>query len=213
MQMLCITTACVFFSMAIFISCNETTSGSTKAGEDSATTANTTANYGGYKSREQWGEHLVTICACHDCHTPKKFTAQGMEFDSSLFLMGHPAQSPAVNVNHKEMQSKGLIVTDDLTTWIGPWGVSYSANITSDETGIGGWKEEQFFKVIREGKYKGLDNNRPILPPMPWPVYKNMTDDELKAIFAYLKSTKPIKNVVPPPIPPVAAPPGAPGKK
>ena len=208
MQMLRIITAGAFFSTIIFTSCNETPNTTATAAEDTVATA----NYGGFKSREQWGEHLVTICACHDCHTPKKYGPQGMELDSSMFLSGHPAQSAAVDVNHKEMQSKGLILTNDLTTWIGPWGVSYTANLTSDATGIGNWKEEQFFKAIREGKFKGLDNNRSILPPMPWPVYKYMTDDELKAIFAYLKSTKPIKNVVPPPVPPMAAPAGAPGK-
>jgi len=38
---------------------------------------------------------------------------------------------------------------------------------------------------------------------MPWPNISQMTDDELKAVFAYLKSLKPVKNAVPNPIPPV----------
>ena len=52
----------------------------------------------------------------------------------------------------------------------------------------------------REGKYKGLDGSRPLLPPMPWPNFAQMTDEDLKAVFAYLKSTKPVRNIVPTPI-------------
>ena len=40
-------------------------------------------------------------------------------------------------------------------------------------------------------------NAVPVLPPMPWPSYKQMTDDDLKAVFAYLQSVKPISNRVP----------------
>jgi hypothetical protein len=94
-----------------------------------------------------------------------------------------------------------MLFGSDLTTAVGVWGQSYAANLTSDATGIGNWKEEQFIKAIREGKFKGLDNTRPLLPPMPWFVYKNLTDDDLKSIFAFLKSTKPVKNVVPEPKP------------
>jgi hypothetical protein len=66
------------------------------------------------------------------------------------------------------------------------------------------WKEEQFMRALREGKFKGLSGNRSLLPPMPWQIYRIMTDDEIKAIFTYLKTTKLIKNVVPPPMPPAA---------
>jgi len=163
-------------------------------------------DFGSFESQIKWGEHLVTIGACNDCHTPKKMTAHGPDLDSSLWLSGHPAQLPPPNVNRKEMESKGLAITGDLTSWIGPWGISYAANLTSDSTGIGNWKEEQFIYALREGKFKGLPGSRPLLPPMPWPMYKHMTNDELKAIFAYLKSTKPINNLVPPPQPPVSAP-------
>ena len=176
--------------------------------ENQSTQSNSPAsqsNFGGYDSPELWGEHLVTIGACHDCHTPKKMTPQGPDIDSSLLLSGHPAQLPDIDVNRKEMESKGLVTTGDLTSWVGPWGISYTANLTSDATGIGNWNEGQFIYAIRNGKMKGAPQGRNILPPMPWQMYKSMTDDELKAIFAYLKSTKPIKNVVPPPKPPVSA--------
>ena len=60
------------------------------------------------------------------------------------------------------------------------------------------WTEDMFIEAIREGKHMGV--SRPILPPMPWPVYRNFTDDDLKALFAYLKSIPPISNHVPDPI-------------
>ena len=152
-------------------------------------------SFGGYATAALYGEHLVTICACNDCHTPKKMTARGPEPDSSLWLSGHPAAMPAPAVDRADMAKRGLAVTDMLTAWVGPWGTTYTPNITSDDTGIGAWTEQQFITCIREGKLKGL--SRPLLPPMPWQFYKLMTDDELKAIFAYLKSTKPVKNIAP----------------
>ena len=51
-------------------------------------------NYGGYESQVKWGEHLVTICGCNDCHTPKKMGPNGPELDMSLMLSGHPSQTP-----------------------------------------------------------------------------------------------------------------------
>ena len=166
-------------------------------------TANKTPEFGGYPSNIEWGEHLVTIAGCHDCHSPKIMTAQGPMIDSSKLLSGHPADMSDIDVNRKEVQSKGLFLSNDLTSWVGPWGISYTANLTSDSTGIGAWTEAQFMYAIRNGKLKGLPNGRPLLPPMPWDMIRHMTDDELKAVFAFLQSTKPIKNVVPPPKPPV----------
>ena len=48
-----------------------------------------------------------------------------------------------------------------------------------------------------------MDGTRPLLPPMPWQEFGQMKDEELKAIFAYLKTIKPVNNVVPPAAPPV----------
>lgn len=160
--------------------------------------------YGGFESQVKWGEHLVTVSACHDCHSPKIITPEGLvTLDSNRLLSGHPAGVPGPNVDRAEVQRKGLAVTDLLTAWVGPWGVSYAANLTSDDTGTGTWSEEQFMYAIRNGKFKGLAGSRPLLPPMPWEMYQHMTDDELKAIFAYLKTTKPVRNVVPAAEPPV----------
>ena len=85
----------------------------------------------------------------------------------------------------------------DLTSAVGPWGMSFAANITSSETGIGNWTEENFIRAIRKGKFKGLEGSRDLLPPMPWFAYKNMTDEDIKSVFAFLQSTKPVENIVP----------------
>lgn len=165
-----------------------------------------TPNFGGYESQIKYGEHLVLISGCNDCHTPKKMTARGPVLDTALWLSGHPAQMPAPDIDRKEVEAKGLGVTQTLTAWVGPWGISYAANLTSDATGIGNWEEENFMKAMKEGKFKGLDNSRTILPPMPWEMFSAaMTDEELKAIFVYLKSTTPVKNLVPNAEPPLSA--------
>jgi hypothetical protein len=147
------------------------------------------------------GKYLVSIMGCNDCHSPKVMTPQGPVPDTNLLLSGHPSAIPAGPVDTTTLKS-WVLFSPMLTAAAGPWGVSFAANITSDESGIGSWSEAQFMKAIREGKYMGLDNGRMILPPMPWPVYAQATDEDLKAIFAYLKSTKPVHNIVPPPIPP-----------
>jgi hypothetical protein len=165
-----------------------------------------TISYGGYKSPQEWGQHIVAIAGCGDCHTPKSMSAAGPQPNMELALSGHPANVPPPNVDRKQMESRGLAVTNDLTAWVGPWGISYAANLTSDSTtGIGNWSEEQFITCLRKGKYMGLEKARDLLPPMPWQDFKNMTDDELKAVFAYLKSTKPIHNIVPQAAPPLLA--------
>jgi hypothetical protein len=63
---------------------------------------------------------------------------------------------------------------------------------------------EAAVKALTEGKSKGLDGGRMLLPPMPWVNYINMADADMRAIFAYLKSIPAVKNAVPNPIPPAA---------
>lgn len=185
----------LFAVLLVFTKCSDSVSADTN--KESFTN-------GGYETQVKWGEHLVAISGCTDCHTPKKMTDHGPVPDDDLFLSGRPSGNPPLDVNRKEMQQKGLAVTQDLTEWVGPWGVSYAANLTPDETGTLNWKEEQFLRSIKEGKYKGLPEGRTLLPPMPWEQMRNMTDDELKAIFSYLKTIKPIKNLVPQVLPPEA---------
>ena len=181
--------------------CSENKTGETNNQKDTVLVGS--KSNGGYESQVKWGEHLVMYMGCGDCHTPKKMGPMGPEDDSTLLLSGHPAKMPPPDVDRKEMESKGLFVTGTLTAWVGPWGISYSANLTSDESGIGTWNEDQFLFAIRNGKLKGLAGSRMLLPPMPWQSIRYMADDELKAMFVYLKSTKPISNIVPPPAPPV----------
>jgi hypothetical protein len=161
---------------------------------DSALSEN--AMYAGYTNELEWGHHLVTVLGCGDCHTPKKMTAQGPVDDSSLLLSGHPSQVPAPQLLPEQI-AKGLAATNDLTAWIGPWGYSFSANLTPDSTGIGNWTKDQFINALRNSKFKGLDNERPLMPPMPVNSYKNLTDAELSAVFTYLRSIHPVHNVVP----------------
>jgi cytochrome c553 len=150
------------------------------------------------------GRFLVSVGGCGDCHTPKVLGADGPRPDTTHLLSGHPQdmQLPA-----PPAASGPWMVASDwtLTAWSGPWGISYAANLTPDEeTGIGAWDEAMFVNALRKGQHLGA--GRPILPPMPWENYAQMSDDDLKAIFAYLKSLPPVKNQVPEPVPPSAAP-------
>ena len=83
----------------------------------------------------------------------------------------------------------------DLTAWTGPWGSSVASNLTPDPaTGLSkAYTETTFIATMRTGK---KPNGTAIQPPMPSDVYKNMTDDDLKAIFAYLRTLPPIRNAV-----------------
>ena len=142
------------------------------------------------------GEHLVNAIGCHDCHTPKKFSEKGMELNLDRLLSGHPASEALGNYDAETAKSY-ILFTMGLTASIGPWGTSFAANLTPDDTGIGAWSESQFLNAIKNWKYKGLEGSRPLSPPMPWESYRNLPDDDLKAIFTYLKTLKPVENLVP----------------
>ena len=148
------------------------------------------------------GEYLVKITGCNDCHSPKKMGTQGPEIIPELLLSGYPADRPIVKFDSKMLKTGFSMFYPDLTAAAGPWGVSFAGNLTPDETGLGSWTEDQFKKALTQGKYKGLDGGRTLLPPMPWVNYTTIEDADMKAIFAYLKSIKPVKNIVPQPITP-----------
>jgi cytochrome c553 len=147
------------------------------------------------------GRYLVHAIGCGDCHTPKKMTPTGPVEDLSRLLSGHPEGS-ALPAAPKLPEGPWIAVASwDLTAWSGPWGVSYAFNLTPDEnTGIGSWSEETFIGALRTGRHMGV--SRPILPPMPWQVYKNLKDEDLEAIYAYLRTIPPVKNRVPQPLEP-----------
>jgi mono/diheme cytochrome c family protein len=149
------------------------------------------------------GEYLVNLGGCNDCHSPKIFTPKGPMPDPDRLLSGHPSNEKLPNLPKDliDPDKWGGLFSNDLTAWVGPWGASFASNLTPDEqTGIGLWTEELFIKTMRTGKHLGA--GRDILPPMPWYSLAKLSDDDLKAIFAYLRTIKPIKNLVPAPIPP-----------
>jgi mono/diheme cytochrome c family protein len=144
------------------------------------------------------GQRLVTAGGCNDCHSPKSFTPFGPKIDSTRMLSGHPENAPLPKIDLNSLKPGNWVnFSPDLTAIVGPWGMSYTANITSDSaTGIGAWTEANFVNAIRKGKHMGMDNGRPIMPPMPWENLNQLSDEELKSIFAFLKSTPPVRNRV-----------------
>lgn len=143
------------------------------------------------------GKYLVTIMACNDCHTPFKMGPKGPEPDMTRMLSGHPESAP--------MPAPPALAPDAPWNWSGaavgtafsgPWGISYAINLTPDQnTGIGIWTEDVFVKALRTGTHWAA--SRPILPPMPWQSMGQMTDEDLKAVYAYLRTIPPIANHVP----------------
>ncbi|HYI91244.1 MAG TPA: diheme cytochrome c-553 [Beijerinckiaceae bacterium] len=147
------------------------------------------------------GEYLVTIGLCHDCHTPSIAGPDGPGPDMKRALSGHP-QDVVVKGPASLAEPWAGAVSPTLTAWSGPWGVSFSANLTPDaDTGVlRDFTEQQFIQTLRTGRHQG--QGRQILPPMPWPFIGKMTDDDLKAVFAYLRHIPAVRNKVPDPIPP-----------
>jgi len=145
--------------------------------------------------RVERGKYLVSMIGCSDCHTPFKMGPKGPEPDMERFLSGHPEQiGPLEAPKPSGLWLMATAATN--TAFAGPWGVSYTANLTPDQnTGLGIWTEEMFLKAIRTGRHMGV--SREILPPMPWPSFRNATDEDLKSIYAYLRSIKPVVNHVP----------------
>jgi cytochrome c553 len=149
------------------------------------------------------GEYLSRFGGCHDCHTPKNMTDHGPVPDNKRLLSGYPASSPVPPLPGDALgPGKWMAVTNgDLTAWAGPWGISFAANLTPDKTtGLGAWTAEQFAQSMRTGKHLGT--GRPILPPMPWPSIAGLSDADMRALFAYLRSLPAVENAVPQPIPP-----------
>lgn len=142
------------------------------------------------------GKYMVDVLGCTDCHTPKKMTAQGPVHDMDKFMMGFDASQPLPPIPENVPIGPWVLFAGDLTAAVGPWGTSFAANLTPHETGIGNWSLEQFTKALRDMKYKGQANSRPIMPPMP-KHYSYLTDDDIAAIFAYLKTIPSKDNLVP----------------
>jgi mono/diheme cytochrome c family protein len=119
------------------------------------------------------GKVISFSSGCQDCHTPGTFYGAT---DTTRMLSGSELG------------------------WEGPWGVTYPRNLTPDaETGIASWSEEDIITAFRTG-------HRPdqtlILPPMPWPQYSQMSDEDAHALAAYIKSLPPVHHKAPDRIPP-----------
>ena len=146
-------------------------------------------------SREERGKYLVNAIGCNDCHTPLKMGPKGPEPDMSRVLSGHPEQMGAL----KPAPPRGPWLWAGAATntaFSGPWGISYAANLTPDQnTGLGIWTEEMFIKALRTGRHMGV--SREIMPPMPWTAFRNLNDEDLKSIYAYLRTLTPVVNHVP----------------
>jgi len=146
------------------------------------------------------GEYLVEIMGCHDCHTPMKMGPNGPEQDRSRALSGHPENAPmppALNLPAGYLAAIGAT----FTSFSGPWGTSFTRNLTPEkETGLGDWTVEEFIATMKTGRERG--KGRPVLPPMPVQNLRQLSDQDIRALFAYLQSLPPVKNRVPQPIEP-----------
>ncbi len=115
------------------------------------------------------GTYLVEgIHACGNCHTPKSADA----------------------VPIADMRFAGAFVIEE------PGVKAYAPNITmDDETGIGTWSDEEIIRGIRDGL---RPDGTLVGPPMPSPFYRNISDNDMRAIVAYMRNVGPVANVVPP---------------
>lgn len=147
------------------------------------------------------GKYLVETADCNDCHTPLKFTANGPVPDSTRYLSGvsQDAITPTT-FDEKEMSmvNAGGMITFPNGAFAGAWGISFPSNLTPDSTtGLGGWTADIFIRAIRHGKYQGVMSGRDMMPLMPWQNFKNFTDEDLEAIFAFLQTIPAVHNRVP----------------
>jgi mono/diheme cytochrome c family protein len=151
------------------------------------------------QSQVERGKYLVAYGGCNDCHTPLKMTEKGPRPDVDRMLSGHPqeVQLPPPGIK----PGPWFAATAGMTAWAGPWGISFAANLTPDtNTGLGIWTEEIFLKAMKTGKHMG--DGRDLLPPMPWQALAGLTEEDLKAVYAFLRTIPAVPNRVPTPIPP-----------
>jgi hypothetical protein len=199
----CATLLAVMPAVLVLSNCNRAAQ---PVSEEAPAAASAPAAGGGVLRAEadpvERGRLLIAGGGCHDCHSPKVFGPNGPMVDESRILSGHP-QDVTIDAPFKQDPNNPWTThtNDHLTAWSGAWGVSFAANLTPDQnTGLGIWTEDMFVNAIKQGKHMGT--SRPILPPMPWNEYRHLPDEDLKAMFAYLKSIPPIANRVPVPLGP-----------
>lgn len=175
--------------------------GAPAAASQTAVAGGLQASEGGAAARIERGRYLVGFGGCHDCHTPWKMGPRGPEMDMTRALTGHPAElvMPPAPALPPGPWAWAAGITN--TAFAGPWGVSFTANLTPDkETGLGDWTEEMFIATMKTGRHQG--KGRPLLPPMPYFNLAALSDEDIKALFSYLQSLPPVHNRVPAPIDP-----------
>ena len=150
------------------------------------------------------GRYIVHSAGCTDCHTPWHMTENGPGPDPSRHLSGHPASLVIAAPPPQPEAPWVMTAAGTNTAWAGPWGVSFTANLTPDpETGLGKWTPETFIAAMKTGRHEG--KGRPILPPMPVENLAALSDEDIRDLFAYLRSLPPVRNRVPAPIDPPEA--------
>jgi mono/diheme cytochrome c family protein len=124
------------------------------------------------------GKYLVNVAGCSDCHTPGS-------------LLGKPDMSKFLGGSDVGFAIPGL-------------GVFPGRNLTPDkETGLGSWTTKQIITAFTTG---ARPDGRILVPIMPYQALSKLTKSDAQAIAAYLKSLKPVKNVVPGPFGPSETP-------
>jgi mono/diheme cytochrome c family protein len=152
------------------------------------------------RDRIERGRYLVNTSGCADCHTPLRMGPRGPEPDAAFTLAGHPERLAMPPVPSLPPGPWQVVAAGTNTAWAGPWGVSFTANLTPDaDTGLGRWTAQEFVQALRIGRHRG--RGRPLLPPMP-AAYGQMTDADLQAMFAYLQTLPAVRNRVPAPLAP-----------
>ena len=153
------------------------------------------------RARVERGKYIVNSFGCTDCHTPLVLGPNGPERDLSMLFAGHPEKLELPPAPTLPEGPWNVTVAATMTAWSGPWGTSFTANLTpDDETGLGTWTETEFVETVRSGRHLG--RGRQILPPMPIDQLANMTDEDLGSVYAYLQSVPAVSNRVPQPLPP-----------
>jgi hypothetical protein len=117
--------------------------------DESRPTAQTVSNLGSTEELVLQGEYLVTIMLCDDCHTPKVMTETGPKLDLNRRLSGHPSASSLAKIGDPSILQNYALFNMDFTSATGPWGTSFSGNLTPDESGLGNWTFENFERVLR----------------------------------------------------------------
>lgn len=118
------------------------------------------------------GYYLVTMASCNDCHTPKKW----LEINDTSRRLSGGIEYP--------LPTGGFV---------------HSANLTPDDSGLGQWTETTFINKFKSYRDSGAITKvapNSLNSLMPWSSYRYMSDNDLHAIYAYLKSIKPVYNPV-----------------